>query len=39
MNIDSVGIMRMAEQTPKERAAIVIKALRQVGKPYDFTSM
>jgi len=36
MNIDSVGIMRMAEQTPKERAAIVIKALRQVGKPYDF---
>ncbi|HPX62501.1 MAG TPA: YiiX/YebB-like N1pC/P60 family cysteine hydrolase [Deltaproteobacteria bacterium] len=36
MNIDSVGIMRMAEQTPKERAAIVIKALRQIGKPYDF---
>jgi hypothetical protein len=36
MNIDSIGVLRRVEQTPKERGAIVIQALRQVGKPYDF---
>ncbi len=36
LNIDSVGVLRRVEQTPKDRASIVIQALRQVGKPYDF---
>jgi uncharacterized protein YycO len=36
LNIDSIGIMREPDLDPKERAATVIRALRQVGKPYDF---
>jgi uncharacterized protein YycO len=36
MNIDSIGIMRKPKATREERAKIVIQALRQVGKPYDF---
>ena len=36
MNIDSIGIMRKPKATKEERAKIVLQALRQVGKPYDF---
>jgi uncharacterized protein YycO len=36
MNIDSIGIMRKTSASREERARIVIQALRQVGKPYDF---
>jgi hypothetical protein len=36
MNIDSLGIMRKPQADRQERARIVIQALRQVGKPYDF---
>lgn len=36
LNIDSIGIMREPGLDPRERAATVIRALRQVGKPYDF---
>ena len=36
MNIDSIGVMRKQKATREERARIVIQALRQVGKPYDF---
>ena len=36
MNVDSIGIMRKTSATREDRARIVIQALRQVGKPYDF---
>lgn len=36
LNIDSIGVLRRSELTTKDRASIVIQALRQVGKPYDF---
>jgi uncharacterized protein YycO/GNAT superfamily N-acetyltransferase len=36
MNVDSIGIMRKPAASREERARIVIQALRQVGKPYDF---
>ena len=36
LNIDSVGILRKTDQSREARANIVIQALRQVGKPYDF---
>jgi len=36
MNIDSIGVMRKPAASREERARIVIQALRQVGKPYDF---
>jgi len=36
MNIDSLGILRKPKITREEQARIVIQALRQVGKPYDF---
>lgn len=36
LNIDSIGILRMANQSRDVRANTVIQALRQVGKPYDF---
>jgi uncharacterized protein YycO len=36
MNIDSIGIMRKPTANKEERAKIVLQALRQVGKPYDF---
>ncbi len=36
MNIDSIGIMRKPTASKEERAKIVLQALRQVGKPYDF---
>ncbi len=36
LNIDSIGILREPGLDRKERAATIIRALRQVGKPYDF---
>jgi hypothetical protein len=36
LNIDSIGIVRKAGIDRDERAKTVIRALRQVGKPYDF---
>jgi len=33
MNIDSLGILR---QTGADRAKVVLRALRELGKPYDF---
>jgi len=36
LNIDSIGILRKPVSSREERANIVIQALRQVGKPYDF---
>lgn len=36
LNIDSIGILRKPAATKEERANVVIQALRQVGKPYDF---
>ena len=36
INIDSIGILRKPDASREARAAIVIQALRQVGKPYDF---
>jgi len=36
LNIDSIGVLRKPDQSREARAATVIQALRQVGKPYDF---
>lgn len=36
LNVDSLGILRKAAAGPQERGRIIIQALRQVGKPYDF---
>lgn len=36
LNIDSIGILRKADQSREGRVNTVIQALRQVGKPYDF---
>lgn len=36
LNIDSIGILRKSLLTNESRSAIIIQALRQVGKPYDF---
>lgn len=36
LNVDSVGIIRKSAASREERAKIVVRALRQVGKPYDF---
>lgn len=36
LNVDSLGILRKAAASPQERGRIIIQALRQVGKPYDF---
>lgn len=36
LNIDSVGVLRKTDLSREARANIVILALRQVGKPYDF---
>lgn len=36
LNIDSIGILREPDLDPRGRASIIIRALRQVGKPYDF---
>lgn len=37
LNIDSIGVLRRPGQSREARAATIIQALRQVGKPYDFT--
>ena len=36
LNIDSIGVLRKPDQSREARANTVIRALRQVGKPYDF---
>ncbi|MDO9080158.1 MAG: YiiX/YebB-like N1pC/P60 family cysteine hydrolase, partial [Desulfuromonadales bacterium] len=36
MNIDSLGVMRSPAAAAPARAQIVLQALRQIGKPYDF---
>lgn len=36
MNIDDVAVLRGKESTPSERAKIVLQAMRQLGKDYDF---
>lgn len=36
LNIDSIGILRPSDARPAERADAILRALRQVGKPYDF---
>jgi hypothetical protein len=36
LNIDSIGVLRKADQSREARAAAIIQALRQIGKPYDF---
>lgn len=36
MNVDSLGILRKGTAGREERGRIIIQALRQVGKPYDF---
>lgn len=36
LNIDSIGVLRKTDQKSEDRAATIIQALRQVGKPYDF---
>jgi uncharacterized protein YycO len=36
MNIDSLGVMRRPAADATIRAQIVLQALRQIGKPYDF---
>ncbi len=36
MNIDSVGVLRKQSISRQERGKVVLQALRQIGKPYDF---
>jgi len=36
MNIDSVGVLRKQTVSKAERSKVILQALRQVGKPYDF---
>ncbi len=36
LNIDSIGILRKPDQNGEDRAGTIIRALHQVGKPYDF---
>lgn len=36
LNIDSIGILRLRNLSREERSRVVVEALRQVGKPYDF---
>lgn len=36
MNIDSLGVMRRASDDGEQRAQVVLQAVRQIGKPYDF---
>lgn len=36
MNIDSIGVLRRPGADKAERAKVILQALRQVGKPYDF---
>ncbi len=36
LNIDSIGILRKPDQNGEDRSGTIIRALHQVGKPYDF---
>ena len=36
MNIDSIGVLRKQPLSKEERIKVILQALRQVGKPYDF---
>ena len=36
LNIDSIGVLRKADLSKDERKTVVLQALRQVGKSYDF---
>ena len=36
LNIDDLGVLRQDSVSDEQRAAIVLLALRQIGKPYDF---
>ncbi|RNC67990.1 MAG: Poxvirus G6 [Desulfuromonadales bacterium] len=36
LNVDSLGVLRKIAAGREERGRIIIQALRQVGKPYDF---
>lgn len=36
LNVDSIGILRKPALDRERRARIIVQALRQVGKPYDF---
>jgi len=36
LNVDDVGIFRVSRQDKEDTAEIIIRALRQVGKAYDF---
>lgn len=36
MNIDSLGVMRRSNDDREQRTQVVLQAMRQIGKPYDF---
>lgn len=36
INIDSLGVMRRTNDSPEQRAQVILQAMRQIGKPYDF---
>lgn len=36
MNIDSIGVMRRSADDRAQRVQVVLRSLRQIGKPYDF---
>ena len=36
MNVDSLGVVRRPAADRQSRARVVLQALRQIGKPYDF---
>lgn len=36
LNIDSIGVLRKQQITREDRIKVILQALRQVGKPYDF---
>ena len=36
LNIDDLGVLRQDAVSDEKRAAIILLALRQIGKPYDF---
>ena len=36
MNIDDIAIVRERETSDKEKAKVIIRTFRQIGKEYDF---